>query len=89
MEIGMLWFDDSSRSLDDKITRAVTFYKEKYGSSPTHCLVHPETLNGGDGTLSGVKVQGARSVMQNHFWIGIDEKARRARSSRSKVVKVE
>jgi hypothetical protein len=84
MEIGMLWFDDSSRSLNDKITRAVTFYKDKYGSSPTHCLVHPETLNGGDGKLGGVEVREARLVMQNHFWIGIDETARRVRSSVSK-----
>jgi hypothetical protein len=84
MDIGMLWFDDSSRTLKDKITRAVDYYKEKYGSAPTHCVVNPATLNGGEAVMAGVEVQAARSVLQHHFWIGVDETAMRVQASHRK-----
>jgi len=73
MEIGMLWFDDSQLDLDKKISRAVAFYGEKYGRSPTLCLVHPITLDGCEETVAGVQIRQARSVMPDHFWIGIGE----------------
>ena len=81
MEIGMLWFDDSHLSLAEKISRAVAFYDDKYGRKPTLCLVHPNTVNGGEGIVAGVQVRPARTVMPGHFWIGIDEKSRRRRSA--------
>jgi hypothetical protein len=76
MEIGMLWFDDSQLPLGEKISRAISFYDEKYGRSPTHCLVHPETFNGGEEKVDGVEVRQARTVMPNHFWIGIEDKSK-------------
>ena len=79
MEIGMLWHDDGPHSLNDKISRAVAFYTEKYGHKPTLCMVNPDTLNGGERKLGGVEVRQTRSVLRNHLWIGIDEKPRRAR----------
>jgi hypothetical protein len=84
MDIGMLWFDDSSFALPEKIERAVSFYTEKYGREPTLCLVNPKTLNGGEGNLAGVEVRKARCVMPDHFWIGVDEQARQARPKRRK-----
>ena len=74
MEIGMLWFDDSQLDLDKKISRAVAFYGEKYGRSPTLCLIHPVTLDGGKEMVAGVQIRQARSVMPDHFWIGIEDK---------------
>lgn len=73
MEVGMLWFDNSSSSLEHKVGQAVGYYTQKYGHPPTHCLVHPKTLNGGKGTVAGVEVTVAHSVMPNHFWVGVDE----------------
>ncbi len=73
MEVGMLWFDDSSASLGDKIKQAAAYYKQKYGRGPTHCLVHPKTLNGGRRKISGVVMCEAHNVMLNHYWIGTDE----------------
>ncbi|NIS79082.1 MAG: hypothetical protein GTO14_02405 [Anaerolineales bacterium] len=84
MEIGMLWFDDSKVSLQEKIKRAVLFYTEKYGREPTLCLVNPNTLNGGERSMSGVEVRKASCVMPDHFWIGVDDKSRPTRRSRRK-----
>lgn len=83
MEIGMLWFDDSHLSLKEKIGRAAAFYDEKYGRRPTLCLANPITINGGERVIAGVQVRQARTVMPNHFWIGVDEKSRRRRSART------
>jgi hypothetical protein len=49
MEIGMLWYDgDPKRSLDAKVASAVEYYKTKYGSAPTVCVVHPSMLAAGE-----------------------------------------
>jgi hypothetical protein len=84
MDIGMLWFDDGPLSLGDKIGRAVAFYTEKYGRAPTLCLVNPTTLNGREATMAGVEVRKARSVMPDHFWIGVEERAQRSQPARRK-----
>jgi hypothetical protein len=81
MEIGMLWFDDSARTLPEKITRAAAYYAEKYGRAPTLCLVNPAGLNGSEGQHGGVQVRGARSVMPHHLWIGVDEEKKPAKST--------
>ncbi len=80
MDIGMLWYDDSSRSLKEKVQRAVEFYTQKYGRSPTLCLVNPAGLNGGERENTAVPIRAARSVMPNHLWIGVDEEAERKRA---------
>ncbi len=82
MEIGMLWYDDSTRSLDDKVRRAAEFYSEKYGRQPTLCLVNPATWDKPDAKSLGIEVRQARLVLPNHFWIGVDEEARPGRAAR-------
>ena len=94
MNIGMLWFDnDPKLNLDTKVERAVAYYRDKYGKTPTLCFVHPTMLptaaltskNGvskEDGVESntrneryvtaGVEVRSNRSVLPNHFWIGVN-----------------
>jgi hypothetical protein len=42
--------------------------------------VNPATLNGGDGTISGIEVKSARTVMPDHYWVGIEEQNRKRRS---------
>lgn len=82
MDIGMLWFDDSARPLREKVERAVEYYAQKYGRTPTLCLVNPAGLDGAEGTLAGVQVRGARTVMRHHLWIGVDEKPKSERPAR-------
>lgn len=80
MDTGMLWFDDGPQALKDKVERAVTFYATKYGRTPTLCLVHPATLaDVKEGRLSGVTMRSSRSVLPNHFFVGVEERAAAAR----------
>ena len=75
MNIGMLWFDNDKKSdLSDKIQRAASYYRDKYGRTPNLCFVHPSMLgsipvntNG-----SGIEVRTTRSVLPNHFWLGVN-----------------
>jgi hypothetical protein len=75
MDIGMLWFDDSPNSLNEKVVEAVGFYNKKYGREPTLCLVNPSMLEADEGVIAGIQVRRARSVLPGHFWIGVEEKA--------------
>jgi len=87
MNIGMLWFDnDPKAGLEVKIERAVSYYRTKYGKTPTLCFVHPSMMPAGvDGNAeavqpngnesirsAGVEVRSTRSVLPNHFWIGVN-----------------
>jgi hypothetical protein len=72
MRTGMLWFDNSTRSLKDKVSDASSFYKEKYGQLPTLCYVNPATLGESEARSNGVEVRETRTVMPDHFWIGVD-----------------
>jgi hypothetical protein len=80
MDIGMLWFDDSTRTTDEKIQRAVAFYAEKYGRTPTVCMVNPTTAED-DAIVGGVQVRPARSVLPHHFLVGIEDEKPNGRSS--------
>jgi hypothetical protein len=74
----MLWFDDDAkRGLEEKVARAVAHYKQKYGQMPTLCFVNPATLNGGPDVAAGVQIKRARSVLPNHFWVGVGDPAAR------------
>jgi len=78
MKTGLLWFDDDPRrQVEEKVMRAATYYERKYGQAPNLCFVHPSTLdgNGKQGQLctNGVKVRSGRSILRDHFWLGINE----------------
>ncbi|OGO15415.1 MAG: hypothetical protein A2Z14_05050 [Chloroflexi bacterium RBG_16_48_8] len=74
MRTGMLWFDNSPRSLKDKVDNASAYYQEKYGQVPTLCFVNPTTLAGNEDRSNGIEVREARTVRPDHFWIGVDQK---------------
>jgi hypothetical protein len=75
MRVGMLWFDDSNRSLPEKVTRAGNFYRDKFGRSPNLCLVNPESCEIKEGVIAGIELRQARMVLPGHLWIGVDEEA--------------
>ena len=71
MKIGSLWFDNSKDSLHIKLKRAVEFYEKKYGQKPNAVYVNPkEDVTGLP--LEGITVRTNRSVLPNHYWIGLD-----------------
>jgi hypothetical protein len=84
METGMLWFDDSSRSLQEKVTSAAAYYAEKYEESPNLCAVHPTMLPDGDMKVENIEVRGATAVMPHHFWLGVDREVQAHANGRRK-----
>lgn len=80
MDIGMLWFDnDLKADISTKIVKAASYYRQKYGKSPTLCFIHPSMLpeaspeNGSTNLKSGnILVRTSTRVMPNHFWIGVN-----------------
>ena len=78
MKTGLLWFDDDPRKmLEEKVLRAATYYERKYGQSPDLCFVHPSVFNGNGKRLvkkaGGVEIRAGRSVLPDHFWLGVAE----------------
>ena len=89
MDIGMLWFDDSSRSFAEKVRRAAVYYKEKYGREPTLCLVNPETWDSSDDKKLPVEMRQARLVLPNHFWIGVEDDLRKVHRPEKRAIRSE
>lgn len=72
MKTGMLWLDaDARRTLDEKVERAVDYYRQKYGTMPDLCLVNTTTFTEEELKVGPVKVQRTRSVLPHHFWVGV------------------
>jgi hypothetical protein len=79
---GLLWYDDDpGRDLAEKINRAARRYRQKFGSLPDACYVHPSAL-GGNGKahkVGKVRVTSLPSVLRHHFWLGQEEQRRAAK----------
>jgi hypothetical protein len=85
MELGMLWFDgESQRPLQERLDRAARYYAQKYGRAANTCYVHPSTIGGVGGAaesrpskreqcIAGLTVRASRTVLTNHFWLGVEE----------------
>lgn len=76
MNTGMLWFDNSDRTLVEKVKNVAQHFQKKYGRTPNLCLVHPSSMSTDDvvpfyGTE--IHIRPYRSVLPGHLWIGIDE----------------
>lgn len=87
MKTGMLWFDDDpKRSISEKVERAAVRYREKYGVAPDMCYANPVSLadspesvqpkaasSGAGKGLSRITLKHARSILPNHFWLGVSD----------------
>ncbi|OGO31077.1 MAG: hypothetical protein A2136_07330 [Chloroflexi bacterium RBG_16_54_11] len=81
MNIGMLWFDNDNKSdLATKIQRAAHYYQSKYGKAPDLCFVHPRTLGESTWKGNGIEVRTTRSVLPNHFWLGVNGNGKSVKS---------
>jgi hypothetical protein len=81
MNIGMLWFDnDKKADFSTKIERAANYYHTKYGKLPNLCLVHPRTLGNNSWNGNGIEIRTTRSVLPNHFWLGVNQIGNTAKS---------
>ena len=77
MKAGLLWYDDDpGRDLAEKIGRAARRYRQKFGAPANVCYVHPLALdnNGETQKVGQVRVASKPSVLQHHFWIGVEKR---------------
>ncbi len=71
MNVGMLWLDaDKNRTFEEKVSRAADYYRDKYGRFPELCLVNGKHLAESK-KVGRVRVESARSVLPDHFWMGM------------------
>lgn len=71
MNIGMLWRDDDhKRTLEEKVTRAAAYYREKYGQIPNMCFVNSASL-ADEIQVEQVTVRPLRTILPQHFWVGV------------------
>lgn len=72
MNVGMLWLDDDQkRPLQEKIKRAAEYYRRKYGRPPNCCLVTSELIQD-EMTVGEVSVRPSTTILEHHFWVGIE-----------------
>lgn len=75
MHTGMLWFDNSTATLQVKLQKAVDYYHKKYGRTPDLVLVHPSMLeNQAPVQITGLQVRPYRPVLPGHVWVGVEDK---------------
>ena len=74
MHSGMLWYDSGLQgSLEERLLRAIEYYRQKYGRMPTLCLVNQGTMQGMSGQIEGVTVRAYGPMLPAHFWIGVED----------------
>lgn len=69
MRVGLLWYDDSPKTLAQKVALAVIAYKRKFGEMPNRCFVHKSALDEKE-QVGPVEVVPWPTVLKFHFWIG-------------------
>jgi hypothetical protein len=76
MDIGMLWFDNDSKSdLLSKVRQAADYYQNKYGQEPNCCFVHPSMINEKEANTGTITVCPNSTIIPHHFWIGVQQQA--------------
>ncbi|RLC92989.1 MAG: hypothetical protein DRI77_12310 [Chloroflexi bacterium] len=85
MNEGLLWYDDDpGRELAEKIGRAARRYRQKFGTPPDVCYVHPSVLqSNGKEKVGQIHVSSLPSVLRHHFWLGREEKRQVRRRQRT------
>lgn len=72
MIVGMLWFDNSPRSLEVRVNGAADYYRRKYGVQPNLCYIHPDTAGEIPERVGEVELRTSPSTLPGHFWIGVE-----------------
>lgn len=73
MNVGMMWFDNSPKTLlSVKVQKAADYYTKKYGRSPDLCYVNPNMLDE-SAEMGSITIRPYRPVLPGHIWIGVDD----------------
>lgn len=64
-----LWWDTSTRSLEEKIEQAAVHYQKRFGKSPDVCLVDVNTALTAPADVNGIAVLGNAVISPNRFFL--------------------
>lgn len=70
--IGRLYYDNSDKKIDDKITSFIADFVGKSGVSPSIVEISPKVYTE-DIIVPGIKVRPSKLVMKNYFFVGWEE----------------
>jgi len=70
MQSGMMWFDDSKKSLAEKIKAASAYYRKKYGTSPDTCMINPKALDDPLKKVGRITIKESQHILTKCLWIG-------------------
>ena len=69
----ILWFDNNDREFYEKLARAISYYEQKYGETPTVCRVHPSMIPDDEAQMgSEIRMIADNAILPQHFWLGMD-----------------
>lgn len=83
MKSGLLWYDaHAAKDLLKVINEAAVRYQQKYGIAPDTCFVNRAQLQQFTAAnrdampkARGLKLLSKDTIMPNHVWLGVSEKA--------------
>lgn len=75
MKSGLLWYDNSSKSITAKIEAAAKRYQEKFGIKPDTCFVNPRDMEPQNKEKPSFKIHitAKSTIMPNHIWLGVSK----------------
>lgn len=72
MSIGLLWYDDSARTLDEKVRAACAHYAQKFSVAANTVYVHPSAIETGPTTVmtsnGGAHVIADKATLLHHYF---------------------
>lgn len=71
MQSGMLWYDNSQKTILEKIIKLAQRYHEKFSVMPDTCYVHPDDAPAGTDSVDGIHIGAKPTIMPNHIWLGV------------------
>ena len=80
MDVGLLWFDDSNRAVEDALKAAAEAYRAKFKQEPDTVYMHTsdfarlaqELGRERPKKVAGLKVKACINILPRHFWVGRD-----------------
>lgn len=69
MLLSLMWYDNSKKSINDKILDAARCYLKKFGVEPNAAIVNPSDFR--DINVEGIQVVAQLRVMKNYVLIGV------------------
>lgn len=69
--IGTLWFDDSKKSLEDKIREATRNFEKKFGYLPIMCYTNVAHLESGEEcrVIDQITIYPVQYIQKNNFFL--------------------